>query len=45
MSAVEVDEGDPGARPLVISSRERSSQTYKMEGKGLWRAIQLFRWS
>ena len=44
-SAVEVDEGDPGARPLVISSRARSSRTSRKEGKGLWRAIQLFRWS
>ena len=44
-SAVEVDEGDPGARPLVISSRARSSRTCKKEGKSLWRAIQLFRWS
>ena len=38
-SAVEVDEGDPGARPLVISSRARSSRTCRKEGKCLWRAI------
>ena len=44
-SAVEVDEGDPGARPLVISSRARSSRTCRKEGKGLWRVIQVFRWS
>ena len=44
-SAVEVDEGDLGARPLVISSRARSSRTCRKEGKGLWRVIQLFRWS
>ena len=37
-SAVEVDEADPGARPLVIS-RARSSRTCRKEGKGLWRAI------
>ena len=44
-SAAGVGEDDPGARPLVISSRARSSRTCRKEGKGLWRAIQLFRWS
>jgi len=44
-SAVGVDEDDPGARPLVISSRARSSRTCRKEGKGLWRVIHVFRWS
>ena len=44
-SAVGVDEDDPGARPLVISSMTRSSRTYRKEGKGLWRVIHVFRWS
>ena len=43
-SAVEVDEDEPVAGPLVISSRTRSSRTYK-EGKGLWRVIHVHRWS
>ena len=44
-SAVGVGEDDPGTRPLVISSRARSSRTCRKEGKGLWRVIQVFRWS
>ena len=44
-SAAGVGEDDPGARPLVISSRARSSRTCRKVGKGLWRAIQPFRWS
>jgi len=43
--AAVVGEEDPGARPLVISSRARSSRTCRKVGKGLWRAIQPFRWS
>ena len=34
-SAEGVGEDDPGARPLVISSRARSSRTCRKEGKGL----------
>ena len=37
--AADVGEDDPGARPLVISSRARSSRTCRKVGKGLWRAI------
>ena len=44
-SAEGVGEDDPGARPLVISSRARSSRTCRKEGKGLWRVIYVFRWS
>ena len=44
-SAAGVGEDNPGARPLVISSRARSSRTCKKVGKGLWRAIQPYRWS
>ena len=44
-SAVGVDEDDPGARPLVISSRARSSRTYRKEWKGLSRVIHIFKWS
>ena len=42
--AAGVGEDDLGARPLVISSRARSSRTCRKVGKGL-RAIQPFRWS
>ena len=38
-SAVGADEDDPGVRPLVISSRARSSRTCRKEGKGLWRVV------
>ena len=38
-SAVEEDEDESVAGPLVISSRTRSSRTYRKEGKGLWRVI------
>ena len=38
-SAAGVGEDDPGARPLVISSRARLSRTCRKEGKDLWRAI------
>ena len=34
-SAAGVGEDDPGARPLVISSRARSSRTCRKVGKGL----------
>ena len=34
-SAEGVGEDDPGARPLVISSRARSSRTCRKVGKGL----------
>ena len=44
-SAVGVDEDDPGARPLVISSRASSSRTCRKEEKGLWRVIHVRRWS
>jgi hypothetical protein len=44
-SAAGLGEEDPGVRPLVISSRARSSRTCRKVGKGLWRVIQHFRWS
>jgi hypothetical protein len=44
-SAVGVGEDDPGARPVVISSRARLSWTCRKEEKGFWRVIQVFRWS
>ena len=44
-NAVEVDEDEPVTGPLVISSRMRSSRTYRKEGKGLWRVIYVRKWS
>jgi len=44
-SAVEEDEDEPAAGPLVISSRTRSSRTCRKEVKGLWRVVHVRRWS
>ena len=42
-SAVEEDEDEPVAGPLVIS-RTRSSRTCRKEGKGLWWVTHARRW-